>query len=161
MIYTNSLMSVFLKEHRVNIIDENLSQDLKDILNEGFLIIDDCHFLKAIYPNNYSKVSIDKSNIEKDFIDISGFEASTNNFHIEDYTEKDPFVQAIIFSRKFKEKWRESFPLVGYTNLISFQDDEIGKFATFTFHKNRENELVYEPSNIEVNDAPLCLEVVL
>ncbi|MGP4864049.1 hypothetical protein ACTXGK_07605 [Psychrobacter sp. T6-5] len=160
MIYANSLMSSYLTSNKGIILESDLDKRLEDVLKQGFLAVDDCIFLAETFPTNYNKDSLNKKEIEEDFLDFSGFEASTNKFHIEDFTDKDPFVQSIIFLNKFKKKWYGNFPLEGLTVLVSFQDDDIGKFSTFTFHKNRKNEVVYDPKRIDLNSEPIYLEVI-
>lgn len=159
MIYINSLMSSYLNSSKDILLERSLDKGLENILEQGFLTISDCIFLAATFPANYDKKSLDKKGIEQDFLDFSGFEASTNKFHIEDFTDQDPFIQSVIFLDKFKEKWHDNFPLDSLVILVSFQDDDVGRFSIFTFHKNRKNETVYDPTNIKLNDEPVYLEI--
>ena len=105
-------------------------------------------------------VQLKKHEIEREFTDFSGYEVSTNRFHIEDFTDQDPFIQSIIFSNKFKKKWLMYFPLESVNITIGFQNDEIGSFATFTFHKNRNGEVVHDLNSLELYDQPIYVEVL-
>ncbi|MDA5134524.1 hypothetical protein, partial [Psychrobacter sp. ANT_H3] len=137
-----------------------LDKELDLILKEGFLPIGDCVFLEKTFPSSYARCSIKKHEIEREFTDFSGYEVSTNRFHIEDFTDQDPFIQSIIFSNKFKKKWLMYFPLESVNITIGFQNDEIGSFATFTFHKNRNGEVVHDLNSLELYDQPIYVEVL-
>ncbi|WP_201511597.1 hypothetical protein [Psychrobacter alimentarius] len=160
MIYTNLLMKEFLDISENEIQECTLDKELDLILKEGFLPIGDCIFLEKIFPSSYARCSIEKQDIEIEFTDFSGYEVSTNRFHIEDFTDQDPFIQSIIFSNKFKKKWLIDFPLESVNITIGFQDDEVGKFATFTFHKSRNGEVVHDINSLELYDQPIYVEVL-
>jgi hypothetical protein len=96
-------MSSYLKSNKNIILESSLDKRLEDVLKKGFLVINECVFLAETFPTNYDNKSIDKQEIENDFLDFSGFEDSTNKFHIEDFTDEDPFIQSIIFLDKFKK----------------------------------------------------------
>ena len=160
MIYTNILMKEFLDINESEIREGALDKELELILKEGFLPIGDWIFLEKIFPSSYVRCSIEKHEIERQFTDFSGYEVSTNRFHIEDFTDQDPFIQSLIFSNKFKKKWLIDFPLESVNIIIGFQGDEIGKFATFTFHKNRNGEVVHDLNSLELYDQPIYVEVL-
>ena len=160
MIYINLLMKEFLDINESEIREGTLDKELELILKEGFLPIGDCIFLEKIFPSSYARCSIEKYEIEKEFTDFSGYEVSTNRFHIEDFTDQDPFIQSIIFSNKFKKKWLIEFPLESVNITIGFQDDEVGNFATFTFHKSRNYEVVHDLNNLELYAQPIYVEVL-
>lgn len=160
MIYTNLLMKEFLDINESEIREGKLDKELDLILKEGFLPIGDCVFLEKIFPSSYARCSIKKYEIEREFTDFSGYEVSTNRFHIEGFTDQDPFIQSIIFSNKFKKKWLMNFPLESVNITIGFQDDEIGRFATFTFHKSRNYEVVHDLNNLELYAQPIYVEVL-
>ena len=160
MIYINLLMKEFLDINESEIREGTLDKELDLILKEGFLLVGDCIFLEKIFPSSYARCSIEKYEIEKEFTDFSGYEVSTNRFHIEDFTDQDPFIQSIIFSNKFKKKWLIYFPLESVNITIGFQDDEVGNFATFTFHKSRNYEVVHDLNNLELYAQPIYVEVL-
>lgn len=160
MIYTNLLMKEFLDISENEIQECTLDKELDLILKEGFLPIGDCIFLEKIFPSSYARCSIEKQDIEREFTDFSGYEVSTNRFHVEDFTDQDPFIQSIIFSNKFKKKWLIDFPLESVNITIGFQDDEVGKFATFTFHKSRNGEVVHDINSLELYEQPIYVEVL-
>ena len=153
-------MKEFLDINESEIREGTLDKELELILKEGFLPIGDCIFLEKIFPSSYARCSIEKYEIEKEFTDFSGYEVSTNRFHIEDFTDQDPFIQSIIFSNKFKKKWLIDFPLESVNITIGFQDDEVGNFATFTFHKSRNYEVVHDLNNLELYAQPIYVEVL-
>lgn len=153
-------MSDYLDFNEAKIKKTKLDKKLNTVLENGFILVGDCIFLKSIYPSNYDRLIIKEEDIKEQFVDFSGYEYSTNKFHIEDFTDQDPFIQSIIFSGKFKEKWIAEFPHISCTILISFQDDEIGQFATFTFYKYRKNEVVFELDNLEDVMQPLYIEKI-
>ena len=153
-------MKEFLDINESEIREGTLDKELELILKEGFLPIGDCIFLEKIFPSSYARCSIEKYEIEKEFTDFSGYEVSTNRFHIEDFTDQDPFIQSIIFSNKFKKKWLIEFPLESVNITIGFQDDEVGNFATFTFHKSRNYEVVHDLNNLELYAQPIYVEVL-
>ena len=76
------------------------------------------------------------------------------------HTDQDPFIQSIIFSNKFKKKWLIDFPLESVNITIGFQDDEVRRFATFTFHKSRNGEVVHDINSLELYDQPIYVEVL-
>ena len=160
MIYTNILMKEFLDINESEIRESILDKELELILKEGFLPIGDCIFLEKIFPSSYARFSIEKHEIERQFTDFSGYEVSTNRFHIEDFTDQDPFIQSLIFSNKFKKKWLIDFPSESVNIIIGFQDDEIGKFSTFTFHKSRNGEAVHDINSLELYAQPIYVEVI-
>lgn len=96
MIYTNSLMSSYLKSNKNIILESSLDKRLEDVLKKGFLVINECVFLAETFPTNYDNKSIDKQEIEKDFLEFSGFEASTNKFHIEDFTDEVSYAEETV-----------------------------------------------------------------
>lgn len=62
--------------------------------------------------------------------------------------------------KEFKNQWKKKYPKQGCTILISFQDDEIGKFATFSFHKNRTGETIIDKNIINNFLQPIYLEII-
>ncbi|MGO2624526.1 MAG: hypothetical protein ACTH9C_06885, partial [Psychrobacter sp.] len=154
------IMKEFLDVNESEIREGTLDKELGLILKEGFLPIGDCIFLEKIFPSSYTRCLSEKYEIEKEFTDFSGYEVSTNRFHIEDFTDQDPFIQSIIFSNKFKKKWLIDFPLESVNLTIGFQDDEVGKFATFTFHKSRNAEVVHDINSLELYEQPIYVEVL-
>lgn len=56
MIYINSLMSCYLNSNKDILLESNLDKRLEDILEQGFLTINDCIFLAATFPTNYDIV---------------------------------------------------------------------------------------------------------
>lgn len=151
-------MSKFLDLNKEEILSTRLDKNLETLLNNGFIIVGDCVFLKEIYPPNYSMLEFKKEDIQDQFLDFSGYEYSTNKFHIEDFTDQDPFIQSLVFAREFEENWLTQLPQESCTLIISFQDDEVGQFATCAFHKNRVSEVVVDHDSLEDFIQPIYLE---
>ena len=53
-----------------------------------------------------------------------------------------------------------NFPLESVNIIIGFQEDEIGKFATFTFHKSRNGEVMHDINSLELYAQPIYVEVI-
>ncbi len=151
-------MSEFLESHEDKILRSILDEGLEIILEGGFITVGDCILLERTYPSNYNKTVLEKEDIEDPFVDFSGYEYSINKFHIEDFTDKEPFIQAVLFARAFKERWLNAFSEFSCTMVVGFQDDEIGRFATFTFHKNRMDEIVFKNDHLEKITQPIYID---
>lgn len=154
----NRQMANFLSNKEKKIESNECQGEIIKILENGFFERHDCIFLREVYPKNYLNISFEKEGVIKNYHDLSGFEVSTNRFHIEDYVEKDIFLQSFIFLREFKKLWRKEFKIQPCVASIGFQDDDVGKFATFTFHKKRISEEVFEIENIEEYSNPIYVE---
>lgn len=155
----NNVMTDFISRQKDTINQEKLETRMEKILTEGFFERYDCLFLTEIYPTNYHRIPFTKEGIIKSYHDLSGFEVSTNKLYVDDYTEKDIYLQSFAFLREFKKIWRDTFFNRPCVVCIGFQDDEVGKFATFTFHKKRKNEEVFDIENIEGYTNPIYVEI--
>ncbi|WP_230655889.1 hypothetical protein [Psychrobacter sp. I-STPA10] len=160
MLYTNSSMQEFLKNKKDLIAKSSLDSMLLEVINKGFYRLEDCVFLREIFPKNYMDIDFDQLYDSAIYRDYSGFESFVNKFHIEDFTQNNVFIQAILFAKLFRMQWTKQFPNQPITTIVGFQDDEMGKLATFTFHRNRANEVVYSIDNIEKFSQPIFIEVI-
>lgn len=97
--------------------------------------------------------------MKKDFLDLSGIENSNNKIHIDDYVSQNVFKKSFIFLSFFEIYWYKNFPDISCFISLSFQDDEIGELATFSFHKYRKNEIVYDVENINSYSQPVYFEI--
>ncbi|WP_227430854.1 hypothetical protein [Psychrobacter sp. I-STPA6b] len=160
MLYTNSSMQEFLKSKKDLIAKSSLDPMLWEVINKGFYRLEDCVFLREIFPKNYMDIDFDQIYDLAIYRDYSGLECVINKFHIEDFIQNDVFIQAILFAKRFRMQWKKQFLNQPITTIVGFQEDEIGKLATFTFHCNRTNEIVYDIDNIEKFSQPVFIEVM-
>ncbi|WP_424405919.1 hypothetical protein [Pasteurella sp. PK-2025] len=145
MIYISPLMKNEINKEKNNIKQSVISNDLLDLLD--FIDIDGCIFFKfQKIDNEISRV--DANEIASQFLDLSGYEVSINRFHIDDYVSGNILCQSILFLDEFKKRWKEIYPYLNCVVLITFQNDEVGEFSTFTFHKVRNDESIFDPSEI-------------
>lgn len=150
MIIANALMNhVLTSDFYSQIKHTKLNPSLGKFLDNPFFKQDDKIFFKENYTKMYAQKILSDDDIKLAYLDISGMESCINKIHIDDYVDTNIFVQAVLFLNEFKKKWQKNFDNDLFVAAISFQDDEIGQFATFTFHKQRKGEVVYDIDNIE------------
>ncbi|HDX1179211.1 TPA: hypothetical protein RNY19_001445 [Pasteurella multocida] len=141
MIYINQLMENEINKEKNNIKRSVISSDLLDLLD--FVNVDECLFFKfQKIDNNIS--TVDLNDVSRQFLDLSGYELSINRFHIDDYVSNNILCQSILFLGEFKRKWMKIYPDIKCVVIITFQNDDVGRFSTFTFHKVRDGESVFE-----------------
>lgn len=121
------------------------SPELVGVLDSGFVCSHGGVFFRKFFnetiENNLSKGC---------FFDLSGYEFSTNNFHIEDYCEMDLFLNSICFVDLFETKWRNAFKDKKCVCFLSLQeDDEYGDISVFGFYVSRAGEEVMDIKEIE------------
>lgn len=105
-----------------------LCSSLKQILLLGFQSEDGCFFLKYNYRNHTNASS-------EDFIDKTGYECFINSINIDDFVEKDYYVQGLLFCEDIFEKWKK----ISHYKLISiFIADEMS--FKIKFHVERKDE---------------------
>ena len=148
MIYTNQAMLTHYRKHKEWCKDDVLNSDLKSILDTGFISIGDCIFLDKALTKDFEKSTNYINKIKQGFLDFSGIENSYNKIHLDDYVSQDLFTQSFLFLHFFKISWAKNFPNFSCFIVLGFQDDEVGKFATFSFYKQRDNEFVYDIENV-------------
>ncbi|EEX50082.1 hypothetical protein RFF20_02360 [Pasteurella multocida] len=157
MIYISPLMKNEINKEKNNIKQSVISSDLLDLLD--FIDIDGCIFFKfQKIDNEISRV--DANEIAGQFLDLSGYEVSINRFHIDDYVSGNILCQSILFLDEFKKRWKEIYPDLNCVVLITFQNDEIGEFSTFTFHKVRNDESIFDPSEINNIEQAILVEFI-
>lgn len=110
---------------------------LRSILDDGFIIIGDCIFLDKVLHWDFERNLNGIERMKTDFLDLSGIENANNKIHIDDYVSQEVFEKSFIFLYFFKTYWYKEFPNISCFISLSFQDDEIGELATFSFHKYR------------------------
>lgn len=160
MIYKNQLMLNYECANKAfHPFDYVLNSELKLILDTGFICIGECIFLDKVLDRDFERSVNNIEEIKDFFLDFSGIENSHNKIHIDDYVEKDLFEQSFLFLHFFKIYWSKNFPDIGCFVALSFQDDEVGKFANFSFHKRRENEFVFDIDNINNYIQPVYFEI--
>lgn len=102
---------------------------LNNLLNNGFIEIDECIFIKDFYILN--------SHIKKThFSDLTGFECFINCFKLTDYDLENSLFNAIVISQVILKKIKSLNTNNQYVGIISESDELI----TLRFHKERTNE---------------------
>lgn len=156
MLYLSPSMKNEINKIKRTLEKDNVSIKLLELLE--FSNVDNCIFFKFQQIDNSIDV-IDVNSISPQFIDLSGYEASINRFHIDDYVDNNILSQSLLFLEEFKRKWRKIYPSTSCTVLINFQNDKVGTFSTFTFHKNRSNETVFDISDINTISQSILIDV--
>ncbi|MGC6409099.1 hypothetical protein ACNO7M_10940, partial [Bisgaard Taxon 45] len=77
-----------------------------------------------------------------------------------DYVSSNILCQSILFLDVFKKRWKEIYQDLNCVVLITFQNDEVGEFSTFTFHKVRNDESIFEPSEINNIEQAILIEFI-
>lgn len=108
---------------------KSLSEELKLLLTDGFVIQEECYFLKKLHlPNT--------STSKKDFVDKTGYECFVNSIHTDDYVTADFVIQAYLFLDEIFKRWNSSFDNLTLRGIIS--QTEFG--ANVKFHVVRGSE---------------------
>lgn len=98
------------------------------------------------------------ASIKTSFRDLSGYENSVNRLHIEDYCELQLFEISFLFVDKFLEIWRNSNPDHQCVTALNFQlNTDYGNLSSFTFHKHREGEVIYQLETLDRFEDPLLI----
>ncbi|GAB3626228.1 hypothetical protein [Pandoraea terrae] len=134
MIFTNQRMRRYLAD--MGSVPVSLSSDLRKLIDAGFCSVDGCVFFCAFFDG---RVLPEKDFIVSSFHDLSGYEASINKFHVEDYCDSDVFGYAVSFVNEFSNHWDKR---LGKAALIMDYDNgpEVGVVCTVRFHLLREGE---------------------
>ncbi|UTO04029.1 hypothetical protein NKT77_05635 [Moraxella sp. FZLJ2107] len=147
MFVINNKMAKLLNNiNNINIIDIN--QNLYELLNLEFEKKAGGIFFHGAYTSQYDDKIISQEYIRRVHTDISGMEISLNMIHIDDYVNSEVFLQSIAFLKRFIEKWT-LLENSEFLAIVSFQDDDVGTFSKFSFHKIRPGEMVYDINNID------------
>lgn len=126
---TNNRMTKALRNTHIN--KKNLHSSLKRISSLGFQSEAGCFFLKYNYKNHTNVLG-------EDFIDKTGYECFINSINIDDFVEKDYYVQGLLFCAEIIRKWKEE----SHDKLISiFIADEISLKIKFHIERKDENWL--------------------
>ena len=108
---------------------QKLDSSLKKLLSTGFIISNNCFFLKCLFENQ-------KHIKESDFIDKVGYECFINSIHIDDYVQNNLFEQSILFAEKLINLWNAQNS--GKNLKIILVETYFG--FNLKFHIERENE---------------------
>lgn len=133
---------------------KKLSAALSGVLKTGLIEKGNGVFFNLFFSKHVEDVLM-----KHNYVDLSGFEYTTNKFHIEDYCEAhDVFDSALAFIDGFADLWKEYFPQKICLAYISFQEaPEFGDIAAFSFHVEREGEVVIDPEKLNEFPQPLLL----
>ena len=136
----------------------DLDEPLKELIESGFLKIDDMLFFTKKAKKNPRDFST--SLIKERYGDKSGFEKSMNTIFIEDYIKEGIVEKSFIFLQHLKE----SLLLSGcpdFTVFLSIEDlIDFGLLANISFCISRWNEVVIDTSSIEDYSQAIMVEFV-
>ena len=146
LIMNNKMAKLFNDINNINIFD--IDQKLEELLNLEFEKKAGGIFFHEAYTNQYEEKIISQDYIKRVHTDISGMEIALNMIHIDDYVDSEVFLQSIAFLKRFIDKWT-LLENSEFLAIVSFQDDDVGTFSKFSFHKIRSGEMVYDINNID------------
>lgn len=132
--------------NNTNIFD--IDQNLDKLLNLEFERKAGGIFFHGAYTNQYEEKIISQDYIKRVHTDVSGMEISLNMIYIEDYVDSNTLIQSMVFLRKFIDRWA-LLEDSEFLAVISFQDDDVGTFSKFSFHKIRAGEMIYDINKID------------
>lgn len=136
MVVLNNKMFLLLRavdwEHR------DLQYDLLGIVSGGFVLHEECFFLKRLIQ---SQMHVRKS----DFFDDVACECFVNSIHVDDYVEGDYLVQAVLFMDEVFERWIKYNSEKTLVCIIS--QTEFG--ASIKFHVKRKGQKWIEENDVE------------
>lgn len=120
-----------------------LKPALSAIVDRGFDVREDCHFLAAL-------LSAAKNVTKASFPDCTGYECFVNSIHIEDYDDEVPLCQAIQFVHRVFDAWRASTPALTLISVVSADEFSV----VVKFHVKRPTEQ-WLSENMEGYDDPI------
>lgn len=135
----------------------NLPYELNNFISAGFIEKSGAVFFKSLFKD---QVSINlRNNL---FFDVSGFEYTTNKFHIEDYSPQDKvFFSAFQFLSAFENLWLMNFTNKKCFAVINFQvDGTHGNIGVFTFYIDRPGEVVIDLEKINEFKEPIFIKMI-
>ena len=136
---SNMAMKKLLDEVTVT----SLKPALRAIVDCGFDVRGDCHFLAAL-------LSTTTNVTRSSFQDCTGYECFVNSVHIEDYDDKTPLSQAIQFVLGVFATWRRLTPALPLISIVSADEFSV----VVKFHVKRPTEQ-WLSDNIERYDDPI------
>ncbi|MFC0821356.1 hypothetical protein [Moraxella marmotae] len=143
----NNKMARFLNNiNNIGIID--IDENLDEFLSLEFEKKSGGTFFHGAYTSQYDDKIISREYVREAYTDMSGMEISLNMIHIDDYVDSNILVQSIAFLKRFIEKWT-LLEDSEFLAVVSFQDDDVGTFSKFSFHKIRAEEMVYDINKID------------
>ncbi|PPS23892.1 hypothetical protein BVY11_28730 [Pseudomonas amygdali pv. morsprunorum] len=126
---------------------KKIAPALLEILTSGFIEVEGCYFLKALYEYCPNVALVE-------FPDSTGFECFVNSIHVDDYVESDWLVQALLFADESVRFWYALSKEIKLTVIIS--SDEFG--AVVKLHSSRPGEAWLGPNLEGYQDPVLSFE---
>ncbi|SPX85201.1 Uncharacterised protein [Moraxella ovis] len=148
MLVINNKMAKLLGDHIIDIDKFDIDKKLNEFLSLEFEKKLGGVFFHGAYTSQYEEKTISQEYIKKAYTDMSGMEISLNMIYIEDYVDSNILIQSIVFLRKFIDRWA-LLEDSEFLAVISFQDDDVGTFSKFSFHKIRAGEMIYDINKID------------
>ena len=125
---------------------KKVNTDLKEIITDGFVNINECYFIKSLY-NLQSHIN------ELDFQDKTGYECFINSIHVDDYVEKDFLLHSILLSDLILKLWNDLKNNLILNVIIS--ETDFG--YNLKCHIKRVNEVWIDMQQIENFDDAIML----
>lgn len=141
-------MQKVFDSNKIDLNTENsLPYPLKEFLNKGIVIIDDCFYFKD-FATSYSE----------DLFDKTGNECFNNKFYIDDYVNVANKIETLRVGIRFVEclAHKLEFYNLPFCIILSYHDNSVD----VRFHKIRKDDMPYLDENIN-NYTEECILVVL
>lgn len=111
-------------------VGKKLEPSLLEIFSDGFLVMNDCYFLKELFQQQtHANAS--------DFVDKTGYECFINSLHIDDYVKNDFFIQAMFLTERVILEWNKLNNHLLLEVILSETDFGVN----VKFHVLRQNEI--------------------
>lgn len=117
----------------------NISPELLNIVQDGFIIKEDCILLRSFYQANRKHVKIDY------FDDLTEYETFLNGFMINDFCKNDYLKNGYLFVNLLCEMIDDKYPDTSLEMVLC----KSSKYFHFTMHTIRTEEKSYLENNLE------------
>jgi len=128
-------------------VGKSLNTKMTEMLDEGFVMIWDCIFLKAL-------LKFDTNTSLQNFPDKTGYECFVNSIHTDEFVSDEHLIQACLFVESLFYKWKQFTDNETLEAIIS--DDEFG--TVIKFHLLRSGEFFLNEDLEGYEDAVLVAD---
>jgi hypothetical protein len=118
---------------------------LKAIVDGGFDVRGDCHFLAVLLEKS-------RSVARENFDDCTGYECFVNSVHVEDFDAKAPILQAILFIDAVFDAWGARMSGLNLVGIVSADEFSV----VVKFHVDRTGES-WVSDNVEGYEDPILI----
>ncbi|MEX3959235.1 hypothetical protein [Trinickia sp. EG282A] len=116
---------------------------LRTIVDGGFVVKDNCHFLVHLLAKA-------RSARREQFDDCTGYECFVNSVHVEDYDAKDPLSRSVGFIEQVFKAWSTHAPGVSLVGIVSAVEFSV----MVKFHAKHSTE-TWLSDNLEGYEDPI------